>query len=141
MDTPGQASHGASLHGAVWSHGLSSMTSCPTPPESSSPSWCILCWFTESAAAEAEEESLLSPAESLPRGAASAAAAPALSAAVLLAAGRCGGTQLRPGQQLRPLLRTHASLQRSPAYLAHWATQVTFRSPSEAGCWGKLDGS
>lgn len=66
-------------------------------------------------------ESLLSPTESMPCGTAIAAVAPALSAAAVPAAGRRGGAQLRPGQQLRPLLCAHASVQWPPAHLAHWA--------------------
>lgn len=107
----------------------------PLPLEPPSRSQHILCWFTESA--EAVAESLLSPTESVPRGATIATAAPALSSAALPAACRRGGAQLRPGQQLRPLLRAHASLQRPPAHLAHWGVQVTFCSPSEAGCQGE----
>lgn len=114
------------------------MSPAPLPLEPPSRSRCISRWFTGSTA-EAVAESLLSPTESLPGGAAAAAPAPAPSTAALPAAGRGGRAQLRPGQQLRPLLRSHASVQRPPAHLVLWDLQVTFCSPSEAGFGGKLD--
>lgn len=122
----------------LWSHSLSSVSPAPLPLEPPSRSRCILRWFTGSTA-EAVAESLLSPTESLPGGAAAAAPAPAPSAAAFPAAGRGGRAQLRPGQQLCPLLRAHASVQRPPAHLVLWDLQVTSCSPSEAGFGGKLD--
>lgn len=112
------------------------MSPAPLPLEPPSHSPCILRWFTGSTA-EAVAESLLSPTESLPGGAATAAPAPAPSAAALPAAGRGGRAQLRPGQQLRSLLRSHASVQRPPAHLVLWDLQVTSCSPSEAGFGGE----
>lgn len=63
---------------------------------------------------------MLSAPEGLLRGAVVAAIAPALSTAALPAAGRGGGPQLHPGQQLRQFLHAHAPLQRAPTHLACW---------------------
>lgn len=106
------------------------MSSSPIPPErpqSLTVRLVILCRFTESVA-EAQEELLLSAAEILPCGTTIAAATPALPAPGLPASSRRGGAHVRPGQQLRPLLHTDASLQWPPTHLAHWDKQVTFCS-------------
>lgn len=124
--------------GRLCSCGHTVYPACPPAPfplEPPSRSPCILPWFTESTA-EAVAESLLSPTESLPGGTATTAPAPAPSAAALPTAGRGGRAQLRPGQQLRPLLRSYASVQWPPAHLVLWGLQVTFCSPSEAGFGG-----
>lgn len=127
--------------GRLCSCGHTVYPACPPAPlllEPPSRSWCILHWFTESTA-ETVAEPLLSPTESLPGGAATTAPAPAPSAAALPAAGRGRRAQLRPGQQLCPLLRSHASVQRPTAHLVAWGLQVLFCRPSEAGFGGKLD--